>query len=114
VSRNKELAERRLKSAYRKLESTRYVEKYQQIFDEWLEMGVIERVLPLKDGVPSSYLPHRPVFKPNSATTPIRPLFDASARSNGFPSLNDCLEKGPNLVELLPDILLRFREKGME
>ena len=27
-----------------------------------------------------------------------------------FPSLNACLEKGPNLIELIPDTLLRLRE----
>lgn len=26
------------------------------------------------------------------------------------PSLNECLEKGPNLLELIPAIFLRFRE----
>ncbi|GFT12172.1 uncharacterized protein TNCV_219881 [Trichonephila clavipes] len=44
-----------------------------------------------------------------SATTKIRPVFDASAREKGKPSLNDCLYKGVNLIELIPDILDRFR-----
>ncbi|GFX62691.1 DUF1758 domain-containing protein [Trichonephila clavipes] len=55
------------------------------------------------------YLPHRPVIKLDSATTKIRPVFDASAREKGKPSLNDCLYKGVNLIELIPDILDRFR-----
>lgn len=33
---------------------------------------------------------------------------DASAKCKNFPSLNDCLEKGPNLIELIFTILLRF------
>ncbi|GFW74110.1 integrase catalytic domain-containing protein [Trichonephila clavipes] len=45
----------------------------------------------------------------DSATTKIRPVFDASAREKGKPSLNDCLYKGVNLIELIPDILDRFR-----
>ncbi|GFU46363.1 integrase catalytic domain-containing protein [Trichonephila clavipes] len=45
-----------------------------------------------------------------SVTTPIRPVFDASARLPNHPSLNQRLECGSNLIELLPDLLLRFRE----
>ncbi|XP_076278392.1 uncharacterized protein LOC143208144 [Lasioglossum baleicum] len=57
----------------------------------------------------SHYLPHRPVVKPYG-TTRIRPVFDASACKKGDPSLNQCLEKGPNLIELVPTALNRFRE----
>lgn len=32
-------------------------------------------------------------------------------RARGGPSLNDCLETGPNLIELIPSLLMRFREK---
>ncbi|UYV64637.1 hypothetical protein LAZ67_3001419 [Cordylochernes scorpioides] len=44
-----------------------------------------------------------------SNTTPVRPVFDASCKTKGGWSLNDCLAKGPNLLELIPDIMLRFR-----
>ncbi|GFU88126.1 putative RNA-directed DNA polymerase from transposon X-element [Trichonephila clavipes] len=54
------------------------------------------------------YFPHRAVFK-SSDTTKIRPVFDATAREENNPSLNDCLLIGPNLIELIPDILDRFR-----
>ncbi|GFY40574.1 integrase catalytic domain-containing protein [Trichonephila inaurata madagascariensis] len=57
------------------------------------------------------YLPHHPVFKPDSVTTKIRPVFDTSGKVGRSPSLNDCLVKGPNLIEEIPSILLRFREK---
>jgi hypothetical protein len=57
------------------------------------------------------YLPHRPVLKEASLTTKMRPVFDASAREVGLPSLKDCLEEGPNLIELLLAVLLRFRER---
>ena len=36
-------------------------------------------------------------------------MFDASARERGQPSLNQCLAKGVNLIEIIPAILLRFR-----
>ncbi|GFW16376.1 integrase catalytic domain-containing protein [Trichonephila clavipes] len=39
----------------------------------------------------------------------IRPVFDASTRDKNQPSLNDCLNRGPNLIELIPDIFDKFR-----
>ncbi|UYV83191.1 hypothetical protein LAZ67_23000125 [Cordylochernes scorpioides] len=39
----------------------------------------------------------------------IRPVFDASSKVYRSPSLNDCLEKGPNLIEMIPNLMLRFR-----
>ncbi|GFV74568.1 uncharacterized protein TNCV_5130101 [Trichonephila clavipes] len=51
----------------------------------------------------------RPVIKLNSQTTKVRPVFDASASQRGKLSLNECLHKGINLLEMIPDILDRFR-----
>ncbi|XP_035209180.1 uncharacterized protein LOC118183698 [Stegodyphus dumicola] len=39
----------------------------------------------------------------------VTPVFDTSARERNQPSLNDCLNRGPNLIELIPDITDRFR-----
>ena len=52
-------------------------------------------------------------FKENS-TTKIRPVFDASAKELQGVSLNKCLHKGPNLIELVSSILLRFREGNID
>jgi len=55
------------------------------------------------------FLPHHPILKPDSLTTRLRVVFDASAKtSNGY-SLNDILLPGPNLQKDLIHILLRFR-----
>ncbi|GFT43850.1 uncharacterized protein TNCV_4245091 [Trichonephila clavipes] len=51
----------------------------------------------------------RPVIKLQSETTKYRPCFDGSACENGKPSLNQCLYKGIDLLEVIPDILDRFR-----
>ncbi|XP_021959323.1 uncharacterized protein LOC110855215 [Folsomia candida] len=84
---------------------------YDEIFNSWLREGIIEEVKREDNYAGVHYLPHRPVFKPESETTPVRPVFDASCKVGRAPSLNDCMEKGPNLIELIPAILLRFREK---
>ena len=46
-------------------------------------------------------------MKENS-TTELGPVFEASAREKGRPLLNQCLEKGTNLIEIIPALLLRF------
>ena len=55
------------------------------------------------------YMPHRPVVKPGSVSTKIRPVFDASARGPNGVSLNDVVEVGPPLMPNILDVLLRFR-----
>ena len=55
------------------------------------------------------YIPHHPVKK-DSATTPIRIVYDCSFHSSpDNPSLNDCLLVGPPFQSNLCSILLRFR-----
>src|SRR5207302_904827 len=108
---NVELASKRLTGVLKKLESMGKREIYGHIFKEWEGLGIIEEVPEEDYQVPGSYLPHRPNFNPNSSTTPVRPVFDASAKSKGLPSLNECLLKGPNLIELIPAIITRFRLK---
>lgn len=106
------MAEKRLKTTVEKLKRLDKVEDYQELFDKWLTLGIIEEVSDeINEAKDFCYLPHHAVFNPKSSTTPIRPVFDASAKSKGHPSLNDCLEKGHNLIELIPSILIRFRMK---
>ncbi|GFX99456.1 integrase_H2C2 domain-containing protein [Trichonephila clavipes] len=79
-------------------------------FEEGLKEDIIEKV-PLEELSKSGcYFPHRGIFKENS-TTKVRPVFDASNKKKGFPSLNDCLEKEPNTLVLIPSFLVRFRDK---
>ncbi|GFY35531.1 integrase catalytic domain-containing protein [Trichonephila clavipes] len=84
------------------------LKEYASIFDEWEALKIIERVTETEIETDAYYLPHRAVFK-ISETTKIRPVFDATPREGNNHSLNDCLLKGPNLIELIPDILDRFR-----
>ncbi|GFV47020.1 DUF1758 domain-containing protein [Trichonephila clavipes] len=110
---NYELCLKRLESTTRKLEKIGFREKYHEVFREWLAEGVIEEIPGKELPVRTHYLPHRPVIKETSATSSmkIRPVFDASAKINNHPSLNDCLETGNNLIESVTAILARFRLK---
>ncbi|UYV82396.1 hypothetical protein LAZ67_21001940 [Cordylochernes scorpioides] len=103
---NRRTTENRLLTTTRNVQGKMLYEKYDTIFEEWEKERFIEEVEDKWEEC--SYLPHRPVLK-DSHTTPIRPVFDASCKKKGLPSLNQCLEKGDNLIELIPDLLLRFR-----
>ena len=52
------------------------------------------------------YLPHHCVVNEEKETTKFRVVYDASSNK---PSLNDCLEKGDNLMPWMLDVLIRFR-----
>uniref|UniRef100_A0ABD2W544 nitric-oxide synthase (NADPH) n=1 Tax=Trichogramma kaykai TaxID=54128 RepID=A0ABD2W544_9HYME len=103
------MASSRLESTVKRLEAKKIFELYNEVFQGWLNDKIIEIVPREELGNDCHYLPHRPVLKEGSKTK-IRPVFDASACVSGNVSLNNCVEKGPNLVELLPIILNRFRE----
>ncbi|UYV79434.1 hypothetical protein LAZ67_17002596, partial [Cordylochernes scorpioides] len=109
IPSNRDLAENQLSSVRRKLEEVGDMKEYGQIFEECINQGIIEYSREDKlDGVHN--LPHRPVYKRNSQTSKIRPVFNASARKRGKLSLNDCLDKGPNLIEIIPRLLNKFRK----
>lgn len=107
---NREVAEKRLMITTRKLKKENKLEEYHKIFMDWQKEGFIAQSSEVR--VTGHYLPHRPVFK-ESTTTPVRPVFDASCKVGHNPSLNETLHKGPNLLELIPSLLLRFRENAI-
>lgn len=55
------------------------------------------------------YLPYHPVIRNDKATTKVRVVYDASAKCQHNPSLNDCLYSGPSFDQSILDILLGFR-----
>ncbi|GFS63804.1 DUF1758 domain-containing protein [Trichonephila clavipes] len=101
---NKELTWKRHLWMMNKLRNGKFFEDYKSVFRQWEDLNIIERVPEVELNNECHYLPYRPVIKLDSATTKIQPVFDASAREKGKPSLNDCLYKGVNLIELIPDI----------
>ena len=87
------------------------IDKYDEIIQEQLKEGIVERVVEeLHERV--FYIPHKPVKRETSTTTKLRIVFDASAKPREkSPSLNECLETGPSLENLLWNVLVRNRVK---
>ena len=82
---------------------------YHSIITDQETRGFIEKVKSTGQPPNVHYLPHHPVKK-ESATTPIRIVYDCSSRqSTTHTSLNDCLQVGPPFLNDLCSILLRFR-----
>ena len=58
---------------------------------------------------PTHYIAHHEVLKPESKSTPVRIVFNSSANYMGH-VLNEYWEKGPDLLNNLLGVLIRFRE----
>lgn len=107
---NYHVAKHRLQSTLKKLkQNPNHVKLYSEIIEEQEKKGFIERVGDARVTPATHYLPHLAVVK-DSKTTPIRIVFDCSARQDHKSnSLNDCLYSGPSLTEKLGKVLLKFR-----
>ena len=107
---NFHLAKQRLQSTLKKLDKNqKHLELYEGIIKEQEEKGFTERVQDAQVTQSTHYMPHLAVIK-DSKTTPIRIVFDCSARQdNRSNSLNDCLYSGPSLTEKLGKVLVKFR-----
>ena len=83
---------------------------YNAVIRDQLKRGIVEVVREPESADRSNthYIPHHAVVRRDKATTKLRIVFDASARSSG-PSLNECLYAGPPLNRTILEILLRFR-----
>ena len=83
--------------------------KYDQIFQDQFNEGIIEEVSSEGFIGSTTYLPHKEVVKNESSTTKVRIVFDASAKLKNEVSLNDILYTGPCLNPELYKLLLQFR-----
>ena len=108
---NENLALNRLNSLWNSLSKDECkLDHYDKIIRDQIKAGFIEKVdncaIP---NLGTHYIPHHAVAK-DSDTTPIRVVFDCSAKSQkSQPSLNDCLLTGPSLVQDMISLLLKFR-----
>ncbi|XP_039299786.1 uncharacterized protein LOC111045947 [Nilaparvata lugens] len=82
--------------------------QYVEFMREYQELNHMTLVDPPSDHEKVYYIPHHAVFKPDSTTTKLRVVFDASAKTNSGVSLNELLFKGPTVQPDLFDIVLRF------
>ena len=111
LSDNYQLALKRLRCLqHRLLQQPALLKEYDAIIRDQVQRGVVEVVTDPTptDGRAVHYLPHHAVVRQDKATTKIRIVYDASAKTTG-PSLNDCLYTGPKFDQKIMDILLRFR-----
>ena len=102
----------RLKSILQKLVKVPTLfEQYDAKLREQLNRGIIEKVTDESvEGSVKHYIPHHPVITPLKATTKVRVVYDASAKTRpGNKSLNECLYRGPVILPSLFGMLLRFR-----
>ena len=99
---NKNGSLRRLTGLVRRLQrEPALVDRYDEIIQDQLARGIVERASEEPKGR-EFYIPHKPVVRESAESTKMRIVFDASARANEKSlSLNDCLETGPPLQNLL-------------
>lgn len=95
----------RLKNLVTKLrKDPKLLEQYDQQIHKCLEEGIIEKA---PDDIKGKefYLPHKAVVKENAETTKVRIVYDASAKPEGFPSLNECLWKILVRIRMRPVVI---------
>lgn len=110
---NYEVAHRRFDQISKRLKADpKLMQAYQDILDLQVKRGIIEKLDPpqFESDYQVHYLPHHPVIKPDSATTKIRIVYDASSKAvKTAVSLNECLYRGPVILPDLCKLLIRYR-----
>ena len=87
------------------------LQEYNKVFQTQLEANIIEPVPKAEwNACNTHFLLHHGVVREDKDTIKLRIVFDGSANvERSHHSLNDCLEKGPNLTPLVFDVLLKFQ-----
>lgn len=108
LSDNKRLAEIRLKHKRKFNKDEKYKRDYIAYMNNITERGDVEEAH--NEGIKGEqlYIPHHGIYHPRKPTK-LRVVFDCSAKHNGT-SLNNHLLQGPDLINNLTGILLRFRQ----
>jgi hypothetical protein len=82
--------------------------KYSQTMEGYIERGHAMRLNNVSKTERTWYFPHHPVTNPNKPGK-VRVVFECAAKFQGK-SLNNFLLQGPDLVNDLVGVLLRFRQ----
>lgn len=87
---------------------------YSEFLKDYLQSGHMSLV-PQKEcqSKTAIYIPHHCIIRPDSLTTKLRVVFDASAKGSLRRSLNDELYIGPKLQQDIFAILLNFRKPAI-
>ncbi len=114
IDNNYHFAKKRLTSLLRnkQFNQPEIMASYTQQIEEWLQEDYTEEVVtdqPEKDQ--AFYLPHFAVIRWDKASTKVRIVMDAAARTGRHQALNQCLQKGPKLINELVTVLLNFRRR---
>lgn len=107
---NHYMAEQRLKGTLKKIHKNGLMEKYTEGMNKMLQEGYAEAVP--EDELHTEvgkkwYIPHHPVLS-EAKPGKVRIVFDCAAKCQGVSFNNQCLQ-GPDLVNKLLFVLLRFR-----
>lgn len=106
---NREVAEVRLKLLIKKLNKNAVLkDKYIAAMKEYLDKGYAEKVVETEHTSSVWYLPHHSV-ESKGKPGKIRVVLDCAAQFHGI-SLNDQVSSGPDLLNSLVGVLMRFRE----
>lgn len=86
-------------------------DSYFEVFQNQLELGIIEPIDSSYDPEDHIWIPHRPVVRedPFVTTTKVRPVFNCSLKTGGAPSLNEAAYPGTDLMSDLMGLLNYFR-----
>ena len=84
-------------------------EAYEKVVQGWIDSGYMQRLS--KEAALESnafYLLHFPVYREDKQSTRVRIVMNGKSEYKGT-SLNDCVLKGPKVINELVNVLLRFR-----
>lgn len=90
------------------LKNQEFSNSYIQFMMDYENMGHMKRVSNF-DTI-SCYLPHHGVLKSDSSTTKLRTVFNASSKTSSGFSLNELMERGPNLQKDLSSLIISWRQ----
>ena len=111
---NRGLAIKHLESTERRLErNPEQAEAYCKQMEEMESMKFARKLSKEEQDRyhgPVHYIPHHAVLRPDKKSTPVRIVFNSSSAFQGH-ALNDYWKKGPDLLNGIFGVVLRFREK---
>lgn len=111
LGESKSLATQRFKALENRLSRNKELyQQYAEFMNDYLTAGHMELVpISEKENPRHYYIPHHCVLRPESNTTKLRVVFNASSRTSAGTSLNECMYTGPKLQPDIQVVLLRAR-----